>query len=91
MHSAFEAIISGRVQGVLFRDFAAQHARMFGVVGEAENMADETLRIHAEGEREKLDAFLLMLKEGPPSAHVDEVTVSWLQPTGIFDRFSIRY
>ena len=103
MLSAFDAIISGRVQMVMFRDFTMRRARELHIVGEVENMPDlpappgslrqagGTVRVHAEGEKENLEKLLTLLQNGPLLARVDDIGVSWLKPTGRFDRFSILY
>ncbi len=91
MESAFYAVISGRVQMVMFRDFAARHARALHIVGEVQNMTDGTVRAHAEGEKEKLDSFIVFLKKGPMFARVDDVQVHWVHPSGVFETFSIHY
>ncbi len=88
---AFQATISGRVQMVMYRDFATRKASKFGVVGEAENMPDGTVRIYAEGEKEKLDQFIVHLRKGSLLARVDDVSVQWVEPLGTFKSFSIKH
>jgi acylphosphatase len=91
MQSAVEAIVSGRVQMVMFRDFAQRKATGFGIVGEVENLADGTVRVRAEGGKGKLEAFIELLKKGPWLAKVENVTVIWTEPSGGYTGFSIRY
>jgi acylphosphatase len=88
---AFSAIISGRVQVVMYRDFAQRKARSLGIVGEVENIPDGTVRIRAEGEKENLDNLIEFLKRGPVLARVDNVEVQWVEPGGGFAGFSIKY
>src|SRR5262249_129174 len=57
-----EALVSGHVQGVMFRDFARRLARARGIAGEAENLPDDTLRVIAEGDRASLEALLDKLR-----------------------------
>lgn len=70
-----EFLVSGRVQGVGFRAFAQQQARSLGLKGSAENLPDGRVRVRAIGP----DALLLQLekrlRQGPPSAKVDDVIV----------------
>ncbi len=89
--AAFTAVVYGRVQMVLYRDFAARKARRLGIVGEVRNLGDGTVSVIAEGEKEKLDAFIVLLKKGPLLADVTDVSVTWREPHGAFDGFSIRY
>lgn len=91
MNAAFSGTVSGRVQMVMFRDFTLREAQRLGLVGEVRNHEDGTVRVYAEGEKEKLDAFIKILKRGPWLARVDEVRVEWLDPVGTYDRFNVRY
>ena len=51
MNERLEAIVSGRVQMVMYRDFTARFARRLGLVGEVKNLSDGTVRVIAEGSR----------------------------------------
>ena len=51
------AIVSGRVQGVMYRDFAARTAKKLSVVGEVENQKDGTVKVVAQGEEKNLAVF----------------------------------
>lgn len=89
--AAFKAIVSGRVQIVMYRDFTRRNARSLGIVGEVRNLPDGTVSVIAEGEKKDLDALILRLKAGSLLARVDDVAVTWCEPTGAFAGFSIRY
>lgn len=90
MNERLEAIVSGRVQGVMYRDFAQRAAHRLQLTGEAENLSDGTVRVVAEGERGTLDAFITELAHGPFFAEVDAVAPSFTNATGEFKKFSIR-
>ena len=49
--------ITGRVQGVFFRDSARMEANRLGVAGFARNEPDGSVYIEAEGEKDALDEF----------------------------------
>ena len=49
------AIVSGRVQGVFYRDSCQQMARRLGVRGSVRNRRDGTVEVVAEGERDAVD------------------------------------
>ena len=51
---AFKATVSGKVQGVWFRDFTRKEATNLNVVGWVKNMPDGTVYLEAEGEEEQL-------------------------------------
>ncbi len=85
------AIIRGRVQGVFFRDFVAQHARALDLTGYVRNLPDgRSVEVRAEGERERLEELLRRLKVGPQEARVDHVEVEWLPSPSGFDHFEVR-
>jgi acylphosphatase len=71
------AVVRGRVQGVYFRASAAKQARDVGIGGWVRNLPDGTVEAFAQGDRHALEEFLRWLGEGPPSARVDEVSVTW--------------
>ncbi|MDE2399902.1 MAG: acylphosphatase [Patescibacteria group bacterium] len=84
-------IISGRVQGVLFRDFTSRLAKKFSLNGTVENLSDGTVRVVAEGDEVKLNEFLLKLKKGPLFSHVTDVKTEWQNATGGYIDFKIIY
>ena len=85
-----EARVTGRVQGVGFRQFTRSQARRLGVDGWVRNESDGSVRILAEGPREALDEFLERLEEGPAGARVLDVRPEWSGATGEFSGFSVR-
>ncbi len=88
---ALKAVVSGRVQLVMFRDFVERKASGLRLVGYARNLSDGTVEVIAEGEKEALDALALHLQKGPLLARVDGVAVEWVKPSGAYTGFSIQY
>lgn len=86
-----EAIVSGRVQMVMYRDFAQRKARGLKLVGEVENLPDGTVRVIAEGAWKDLERYIEKLHQGPLLADVSGVAVSWEEATGAYAKFSITY
>jgi acylphosphatase len=68
--SARQYLISGRVQGVGFRNFAQRAAEEIGVSGWACNLDDGRVEVHANGTRRQLDDFESRLRTGPRFAQV---------------------
>ncbi len=66
--------ISGRVQGVGFRLATYAEARRLGVHGYVANLPDGRVEVRACGAPEPVQDLLDWLAQGPPSAHVNEVT-----------------
>lgn len=85
-----EARVAGRVHGVGFRYFVVREAMELDLVGWVANMADGSVRCIAEGPRDRLDALLERLREGPPAAIVESVSPTWLPATGSFSSFGVR-
>ena len=65
--------ISGRVQGVFFRDSTRQVAESLGLVGHAINLPDGNVEVLASGTPAAIDELARWLREGPRMARVDEV------------------
>lgn len=73
-------VISGRVQGVFFREWSAGVARVLGVTGWVRNRSDGAVEVLAMGPAEVLDQFTKRLKEGSPASRVDAVQVESAPP-----------
>jgi len=68
-------LISGRVQGVGYRDFARRSAKELGVTGWAKNLEDGRVEVHAHGAAETLEEFEGRLRLGPRFSEVRTVEV----------------
>jgi acylphosphatase len=79
---ARRALISGRVQGVWFRDSIRQLAESLGVAGWARNRSDGTVELWAEGPDHAVGKLLDYSREGPPRALVERVDVETASPVG---------
>jgi acylphosphatase len=84
------ARITGRVQGVGFRNFTQRRARRLGVTGWVRNERDGSVRLEAEGPREDLEDLLEAVHDGPRTALVDTVQADWADATDEFDTFRVR-
>ena len=85
-----QARIEGRVQGVGFRYFVRDQARLLNVKGWTRNRWDGSVEVVAEGSREALDRMLSALHKGPRSAFVVQVQPDWSEASGEFMTFLIR-
>lgn len=86
-----ECSITGRVQLVMFRDFARRKARKLGVSGTVENLSDGSVKVVAQGSTENLLQFISYLKRGPILAKVETVSVSWMETKECFEDFKIIF
>lgn len=89
MEIRVHVFISGRVQGVFFRKWVKEKTDALGVVGWIKNLADGRVEVIAEGEREKVNRLIKLIKKGPRLAEVRHVDVSWEEATGEFEEFEI--
>lgn len=86
-----ECLITGRVQLVMFRDFAQRKARKLGVTGTVENLSDGSVKVFAQGKEVKLLKFISYLKKGPMLAKVGDLSIEWTEPNKFFQDFKIIY
>jgi len=84
-------LISGRVQGVFFRQNTLERAKALGLKGWVKNTEDGNVEAVFEGEREKIEKILEWMRKGPPFARVDGLEVKWEDFKGEFEDFEIRY
>ena len=81
--------VSGRVQGVFFRDGCSREARGRGVAGWVRNRADGTVEAVLEGEPEAVEQVLAWMRAGTTSARVTDVRTAPEEPAGE-QGFSVR-
>ena len=84
-------IVSGKVQGVFYRDFVAKHARHLALTGYVRNLPNFTVEIVGQGFRDKLEKFLEHVRKGPFLARVSDAEVEWRKPSEKFDSFNIVF
>lgn len=70
----FSIRVSGKVQGVWFRQSTLEKARELDLTGTVENLSDGTVQIEAEGREENLQKLLDWCREGPEHAAVENIT-----------------
>jgi acylphosphatase len=76
------ALVSGRVQGVFFRDSSRREATGRGLAGLARNLPDGRVEVVLEGPPDQVAAVLAWLRQGPAYARVDTVEVTDEPVTG---------
>lgn len=84
-------LISGKVQGVGFRNFTVRNARELGLSGYAKNLANGKVEIVAEGDKLQLNALIKAVRKGPRVSRVDTVDIKEQDFKGEFDSFVVRY
>ena len=81
--------VSGRVQGVYFRAYAADEAAFRRVTGWVRNDSDGRVEAAFEGSRESVEAMIRWCHRGSPAAEVTGVEVHWEAASGERD-FRVR-
>jgi acylphosphatase len=84
-------MITGRVQGVLFRKEMSERARILGVLGWVRNLRDGRVEAVAEGEKTRIEELIRFCRVGPQGAKVTGVDVEWSQYAGEFRGFRIAH
>ena len=82
MVRAVEVRVSGRVQGVSFRAYAAREARRLGLAGWVKNADDGSVRAHLEGPSEVVEEMLTWCRSGSPAARVSDIEVGEVEASG---------
>ncbi len=81
--------VSGRVQGVFYRQSTANEATRLGLSGSVRNLPDGSVEVVAEGPRDAVLLLEAFCRVGPPAARVDAVEVTWEPPTGEARPFAV--
>ncbi len=85
-----EARVTGRVQGVFFRDSTQKTATELGITGWVGNELDGSVRIEAQGPVERVDELVAWLRVGPRQAQVVQVEVTEGKPRSDERGFTVR-
>ena len=83
-------IISGRVQGVGFRQFVFREGRRRNLNGWVRNLVDGRVEVLVELPLAEEDCFLNSLRQGPPSAQVSYCEIRELGSASDLTQFEIR-
>jgi acylphosphatase len=75
-------VVTGRVQGVWFRDSCRERARVLGVGGWVRNRFDGAVEAEFEGPPAAVDAMVAWCDDGPPKARVERVEREPVEPVG---------
>ncbi len=82
--------ITGRVQGVFYRQSTMEMANKLGLTGWAKNCLDGSVEAVFEGEKVIIDQAIDWCRQGPPAARVTDVIVDWQDFQNEFTGFGIR-
>ncbi len=82
-------LVSGRVQGVSFRDATRSQAEQLGLRGWVRNTQDGRVEAVFEGVPETVQQMIEWCKSGPSSADVEDVSMENEQPENL-SGFEVR-
>ena len=86
----YKFLVSGRVQGVLYRKFVSENAKKHGFKGYVKNLPDGIVEAVSNIENEdRLKEFVEILKEGSPYSEVKNIKYFKIEPIE-FENFEIR-
>ncbi len=84
-----KAVISGKVQGVFFRDSTQKEAERLQLTGWVQNTDDGNVELIALGDRDHVMELTDWLWQGPPQAEVSNVHWEEIPPEK-FETFAIK-
>jgi acylphosphatase len=84
------AVVSGRVQGVGFRDWVRRQATALRLTGTATNLPDGRVEVVAQGARAACDQLLAVLSGDGAPGYVADVQASWSDEAGQLVGFRMR-
>ncbi len=79
--------VTGRVQGVGFRNAMKEAADRLGLVGWVRNRGDGTVEAHAVGSSEAVEGLLAWCATGSPMAQVGNIHTAVLQDAPHYSAF----
>ena len=78
MLQTFSIAVSGKVQGVFYRQSTQEKAQELGITGMVKNLPDGNVHIMATGTTDQLNKLVEWCKQGPPRAVVTSVQMEEL-------------
>ena len=85
------SVVTGKVQGVMYRTYIQEAATNLGLVGYTKNETDGTVRVVAQGMPDVLKEFVEYLHEGSSLSKVDSVSVDWRTAQVTYGEFSVLH
>lgn len=83
--------VTGKVQGVYYRQNTMETAKKHCVTGWVRNLPDSRVEAVFEGDSDSVDSVIEWCRRGPPRAEVKDVEVLQEDYTGEFADFVINY
>ena len=84
-----DILVTGKVQGVWFRDFVTKTANNLELYGWVKNNPDGSVSSAVEGDEENILKLLDIIKIGSHLSKVEDVKINWLSYENKFNSFKI--
>ena len=84
-------LVSGKVQGVFFRQALKVIAKKNNVSGWVRNLIDKRVEAMLEGDSKSVNLVIEWAKIGPANSHVDDIEVSNEEFKNEFSTFEVLY
>lgn len=90
MKTRAHVLVSGKVQGVFFRQTTKRQTKNLDVKGWIRNLPDGRVEAVFEGEENAVRSLVEYCKHGPSRAKVENIEVKWENNNDEFNSFRIR-
>ena len=84
-------LVTGKVQGVYYRQNTMETAKAHGVAGWVRNLPDGRVEAVLEGDESGVKNVIEWCKVGPPKAQVEKVDTKFESYTGKVSEFTVIY
>ena len=84
-------LVSGKVQGVFFRQALKVVAKKNNVLGWVRNLIDKRVEAILEGDTRSVNLVIEWARIGPANSHVDDIEVSNEEFKNEFSMFEVLY
>ena len=84
-------LVSGRVQGVFFRQALKVIAKKNNILGWVRNLADKRVEAILEGDSKSVKSVIEWIKIGPANSRVDDIEISNEEFKNEFSVFEVLY
>ena len=89
MFTEIYCVVTGRVQGVGYRDFIDTYAKEETLTGWVKNNPNGSVEVLLQGTPDALKACIEIVNEGSILSKVTGLTVDWRTPKQLFDSFKV--
>lgn len=87
----YRVVVTGKVQGVFFRDCTKTEADRLGLVGWVRNKRDGSVEAEIEGEKSAVTRMVGWFSNGSPMSRVEDVNFEEIQVEKNERGFVVRY